>query len=183
MNKKITLIMMTTMLLQACGGGGDAPPAAAAAPASTAAVNVALPSNGASVSATYGAGSIDGFVNDGDSTTTTNYWAGNISGDSVTIDFGRIRSVESVTVYTNDLSFSSASPKKVIEVSLDGNTWLKTAQITGGDIACPTFTTSSSTGRIYCAFASAQSLRYFRVRVPSATPADQHIIEMEAMGR
>ena len=39
------------------------------------------------MSATYG-GATANFVNDGDTATTTNFWAGNVSGDTVTVDFG-----------------------------------------------------------------------------------------------
>src|SRR6218665_1120093 len=113
MNKGICLSVLCAVafLLTACGGGGgDSGDGASTTPTAATPVNVALPANGASLSATYGLGSIAGFVNDGDSTTTTNFWTGNITGDTVTIDFGKLRNVTSVTVYTNNTSFNSGSP-------------------------------------------------------------------------
>lgn len=170
-----------SLLLAACGGGGSPAVPSAAAPAEPATpVNVALTANGASVSATYGNGSTSNFVNDGDSTTTTNFWAGNVADDAVTVDFGQLRQVTEVTVYTNDTSFSSASPAKYIEVSADNSSWQKTAQVTGGNIGCSTF--SSGSGKIRCVFTTQQSLRYFRVRVTAAGPSAQHVVEMEALG-
>lgn len=170
-----------SILLTACGGGGDSGGSGSATtPATATPVNVALPVNGATVAATYGLGSTSAFVADGDNTTTTNFWAGNIIGDTVTIDFGRLRSVSSVTVYTSDTSFNSGSPAKYIEISADNTTWLKTAQVTGSDVGCSSY--SAGSGKISCTFPTAQSIRYFRVRVTSATPGTQHIVEMEAQG-
>ncbi|MGH8493141.1 MAG: discoidin domain-containing protein [Moraxellaceae bacterium] len=143
-------------------------------------MNVALPANGATLAATYGLGSIASFVNDGDSTTTTNFWAANIVGDTVTIDFGRLRNVTSVTVYTNDTSFNSVSPAKYIEISSDSTVWKKTAQLTGGDVGCSSY--SAGSGKISCTFSATQSVRYLRARVTSATPGGQHIVELEAQG-
>lgn len=167
--------------LTACGGAepssGDP---AGGTPAAATPVNVALPGNGATVAASYGLGTLSAFVNDGDNSTTTNFWAGNITGDTLTIDFGRLRNITSVTVYTNDTSFNSGAPAKYIEISADNVTWKKTAQITGADVSC--FIYTSGSGKISCTFAVAQSVRYFRVRITSASPAGQQIVEMEAQG-
>lgn len=171
------LVSPVCLLLAACGGGDSV----AGAPNVTTVSNIALSASGATVTADYGMVSTANFVNDGDSTTIANYWAGNVTGDAVTIDFGRMRSVEKVIVYTNDTSFNSSSPEKVIEISSDNITWKTTAQFTGGDVSCPGYSVGS--GKISCTFASPQSIQYFRVRITSATPSDQHIIEMEAIGR
>lgn len=177
---RLPALVALSLLLAACGGGGDeASSSSAGASAPPAAVNVALPANGASASATYG-GVTANFVNDGDSTTTTNFWTGNVADDAVTVDFGRLRQVTEISVYTNDTSFSSLNPAKYIELSADNSTWQTTAQITGGDIGCPTF--SAGSGRIRCVFASPRSVRYFRVRVSAVGPASQHVVEMEAQG-
>jgi len=177
---RITGLVSLLLLLAACGGGSsDAPAAAPVAPVVATSVNVSLAANGGSASATYG-GTMANFVNDGDNSTTTNFWAGNVTGDTVTVDFGSLRTVTEISVYTNDTSFNSGSPKKYIEISADNATWKKTAQIVGGDVACSTF--SAGSGKIRCVFSSPQSVRYFRVRVTSATPADQEIVEMEALG-
>src|SRR5690606_29155439 len=122
------------------GSGGESP--APTAPAVAVPVNAALTANGASVAATYG-GVTANFVNDGDSTTTTNFWTGNVADDAVTVDFGKLRQISEVTVYTNDTTFSSISPKKLIEVSADNLTWKTTAQMAGGDIGCPTLSMGS----------------------------------------
>ena len=86
--------LVSVFLLSACGYGSSgssvtvpAIPLAAATP-----VNVSLAANGGSVVATYG-GAMANFVNDGDNTTTTNFWSGNIADDAVTIDFGLSRTI------------------------------------------------------------------------------------------
>lgn len=174
-----------SLLLVACGGGGSPASPSAAAPAEPATpVNVALTANGASVSATYGNGSTANFVNDADSTTTTNFWTGNVADDAVTVDFGQLRLVSEVTVYTNDVTYSSSSPKKYIEVSVDGSTWKTTMQPTSvdstGNVGC--FTYEGGSGKLRCVFTAAKSLRYFRVRVTAVAPTTQNIVEMEALG-
>lgn len=180
---RVTGLFSLVLLLAACGGGGGsdapAPAAAAPAPAAVTPVNASLAANGGSVSASYG-GATANFVNDGDTATTTNFWAGNVSGDTVTVDFGATRTVTEVSVYTNDTSFDSGSPKKYIEISADNLSWKKTAQIIGGDVGCSTY--SSGSGRIRCVFSAPQSIRYFRVRVTAATPSSQEIVEMVALG-
>ncbi|MDQ8037492.1 MAG: hypothetical protein REI12_08725, partial [Pedobacter sp.] len=107
--KFMAALSVAAMSLTACGGGGDSGGGSSGggAPAATTPVNVALPANGATVAATYGLGTLSGFANDGDSVTTTNFWAGNITGDTLTVDFGRLRNITSVVVYTNDTSFNS----------------------------------------------------------------------------
>lgn len=174
-------LVSLSLLLSACGGGSSDTPAATASPPPTAAtpLKVSMAANGASVSATYG-GYTTNFVNDGDTITTTNFWAGNVTGDTVTVDFGSMRTVTEISVYTNDTSFNSGSPEKYIEISDDNAQWKKTAQVVGGDVDCSTF--SAGSGKIRCVFSSPQSIRYFRVRVTSATPATQEIVEMVALG-
>jgi hypothetical protein len=183
MNRQLRLLCLafTPLILAACGSDSSSSSTTTAPPAvAPATVNVALPANGASVSATYGSGSTDNFVNDGDSANTTNFWAANVTGDKATIDFGRLRNVSEITVYTNDTSYSSGTPTKDIEISADNATWKKTALPLGGDITCPTY--SAGSGKIRCVFATTQSIRYFHVVITSATPSTQHIIEMEAVG-
>lgn len=173
-------VAIITLALAACGGGGSSTStSSASAPSASSPINVALEANGASVSASYG-GPTANFVNDGDSATTTNFWAGNVTDDYVAIDFGRLRNVSEITVFTNDTSFSSSDPAKYIEVSADGSAWKTTAQAFGGDISCTTYVAGS--GKIRCVFPSAQSIRYFRVRVTAVSPAAEQIVEMEAMG-
>ncbi len=172
--RRLILFCAGTALLAGCGGEGQDYSVSTQ-------INVALPVNGATVTASYDPLVTAAFVNDGDSTTVANFWAGNIPGDTVTIDFGQLRSVKSVTVYTNDTTFNAVSPEKYIEVSANNTNWQKTVQPAGGDIACSSLLANAV--RMHCAFSAAQSIRYFRVRIDSATPADQRIIEMEALGR
>lgn len=178
-------VLCLSMTLAACGGGsssdsgtgGGAPAAGGGSPATP--VNVALPANGASVTATYG-GTTANFATDGDTTTTANFWAGNVADDAVTVDFGKLRTVSNVTLYTNDTSFSSGSPAKYVEVSTDKTTWKKTAQVVGGDISCLNYT--SGGGKISCGFATAQAFRYLRVRVTAVSPSAEHVVELQATG-
>jgi hypothetical protein len=80
--------------LTACGedSSGSSVTTPAIPPAAATPVNVSLAENGGSVVATYG-GAMANFVNDGDNTTTTNFWSGNIADDAVTIDFGLSRTI------------------------------------------------------------------------------------------
>jgi hypothetical protein len=182
MKYKLRLMgLASLLLLTACGedSSGSSVTVPAIPPAAATPVNVSLAANGSSVAATYG-GAMASFVNDGDNTTTTNFWSGNIADDAVTIDFGLSRTVTEISVYTSDTSFNSGSPTKYIEISADNSTWKKTAQIVGGDVSCSTF--SSGSGKIRCVFSTPQSIRYYRVRVVGAAPASQQIVEMEALG-
>lgn len=176
---RFSTLAVAAVALAACGGGGSSSTDTTSAPPPAAAINVALSANGAAVSATFG-GATANFVNDGDSTTTANFWAGNVADDAVTIDFGQLRSVSEVTVYTSNTSFNSSSPAKYIEISADGTAWKKTAQLTGADVGCIAF--SSGSGKIRCVFSAAQAVRYFRVRVTAVSPGAQQIVEMEAQG-
>lgn len=173
------VVSALALMMAACGSGGSESPAAVpAAPANP--INVALPASGAVVTATYASGTMANFVTDGDVTTTTNFWSGNVADDAVTVDFGRTRTVTEMSVWTNDTSFNSGSPTKYIEISSDNAIWKKTAQISGGDVACSTLTVGS--GKIRCVFTTAQSIRYARVRVVGTAPAAQQIVELQATG-
>ena len=185
MNKLATLSLPVILLLTACGGGGgggggvvgnggnggDSPQTDS---------NVALASAGASASATYDNGNA-GLVNDGDNS-TSNFWAGNITGDSVTIDFGSVKDITSITVYTNSTTFNSTNPDKRIEISEDGNTWSLTAQLTGGDLGCAS--ASMASGRIECTLADRTDARYIRFTTTATSNVGLiQVYEMEVQGR
>ncbi len=160
--KKILCSFITLLLLISCGGGGSDNQTND----NTQLVdkNVALTSNGGTATATYDNGSAR-FVNDED-TSTSNYWAGNITNDSVTVDLGSIFQVKKIIIYTNDTSFSSTNPSKVIEVSSDNSNWSTTGNLFGGDIPCPT--ASAGNGKIVCEYFSEQSFRYIRVTITAS---------------
>ncbi len=183
---KLGLSALLVTLLTACGGGGgggstpsNSTPGGGVTPPQND-VNVALASQGATATATYDNGNAD-LVNDGD-TTVANFWAGNISGDYVTVDFGSSKNVASITVYTNDTGFSSNNPNKVIEVSNNGTTWLTTADLTGGDLRCSSL--SMGNGRIACTFENRTDLRYVRFTVTAQNNVGLiHVYEIQAQGR
>lgn len=139
--------------------------------------NVALTSNGATMSATYNQESA-AYIGDGD-TTASNFWAGNIADDHITVDFGQVAKVADVTVYTNNTSFSSSNPAVQVELSVDGLSWKTTMVPSFGssDIACPTYTSGS--GKLSCTFASAESAQYLRI---TTNAASVFIYEVEATG-
>lgn len=140
--------------------------------------NVALSSNGASMTATYNQESAAN-VGDGDTGTST-FWAGNIAGDQVTVNFGRVAKVTDVTVYTNNTSYSSSNPAVQVELSLNGQSW-KTTMIPsfggGADIGCPTWNAGS--GKLSCTFSSEESAQFLRITTNSGSVS---IYEVEATG-
>lgn len=139
--------------------------------------NVALTSNGATMSATYNQESA-AYIGDGDTTSST-FWAGNIADDQVTVDFGQVAKVADVTVYTSDTSYSSSDPAVQVELSVDGQSWKTTMVPSFGssDIACPTYTSGS--GKLSCTFASVENARYLRITTNAASVS---IYEVEATG-
>lgn len=187
MNKLAVLSLPLILSLTACGGGGGGGGGVVGSGGgggggggSQPDSNVALSSAGASASATYDNGNA-GLVNDGD-TSTSNFWAGNITGDSVTIDFGSVKDISSITVHTNATSFSSNNPDKRIEISEDGNTWSLTAQPIGGDLRCAGLSIGSS--RIACTLAERTDARYIRfVTTASSNVGLIQVYEMEVQGR
>lgn len=181
---KKLLLTLACVSLVACGSESSSSSTEGAANSNTANnpvdINMAAKSNGASVTSTYDSSAAE-YVIDGD-TTTSLYWSGNITDDSLTVDMGKAVSASSITVYTNDTSFSTNNPFKTVDVSADGSTWLRTlAPFGNGDIACPTYVTGS--GRVYCNFESDQSFRYVKVTITAqSNPGLVQIHEVEVMG-
>lgn len=174
-------VIYLSMMLAACGGGsssssGGGSPSSGG---SSTSFNVALPANGATVAATYG-GTTANFVTDGDTTTTTNFWTGNVADDAVTVDFGKSRLITNVTLYTNDTAFNSANITKYVEVSTDKVTWKKTMQPVGADISCLNYKIGAAS--ISCDFSTAQFFRYIRVRVTAVSPSAEHVVELQVTG-
>lgn len=174
--KNFSILLLSSSLL-ACGGGSssseDEP---VVNPVSR---NVALSANGASVTSTYDEASALSVI-DGD-TTDSFFWSANITNDSFTIDFGSVVALDNVTIYTNDLSFSTSSPSKVVEVSESGTVWMTTSQIVGGDVPCVSSSTGS--GSMFCEFGAPENIRYLRLTITSEnSPELTQIYEIEAIG-
>lgn len=179
---KLGLSAFVITLLTACGGGGGGGTPSNSNPGGSTPQtdsNVALASQGATATATYDNGNAD-LVNDGD--TTSNFWAGNITGDSVTVDFGESKNVASLTIYTSSTSYSSNNPEKIIEVSNNGTTWLTTAVPLGGDVGCSSL--SMGSGRIACTFENRTNLRYVRFTVTAQNNVGLiQVHEIQAQGK
>jgi len=167
---KLISISLILGLLTACGGGGSGHSTSS----NSITGNLALPTNGAEVSATYDEDSA-AFTTDGDNTTSL-YWAGNIADDAVTVNFGSVAEVTEISIYTNDLSFDSTNPNKYIEISIDAETW-NTTGLTSVDVTCSEF--SIGDGKVFCKFKEMQEIQYVRVRVMNG---DINIYEIEVMG-
>lgn len=111
-----TTVLAMTALLSACGGGGggsssdsyDSPRA------STTFTNVALDSEGGSVSSSYSGN--ESFVIDGDAT-TVNFWQAGAAGDSITLYLNGVYDVKSITIRSANLT-STADFR--LELSADG---------------------------------------------------------------
>ena len=178
MKMKYVIVMALSLLLGACGGSGSPidplPPGDPLVER-----NVALASDGATVSTNYDEGSAE-YVIDGD-TSQSLYWSGNITDDFLKIDFGSVVELLDLTIFTNDLTFSTFNPSKVIEISVDGNSWFTTGSLVGGDIPCLNSTTGQN--RIFCEFDGVESARYLRVTITSEdSPGLIKIFEVQATG-
>ena len=89
----ICLMSLTIMVNVGCGSsGGDGDPILPT-PTPT---NVALASNGSSVTSTFTTGA-ETFTTDGD-TTTTSFWNAGVDGDSVTVQFDKTYTLSNVTI-------------------------------------------------------------------------------------
>lgn len=141
--------------------------------------NVALSSNGATIAATYDSDNAE-YVIDGD-TTEDFYWSGNINSDSFTIDFGEVVDLSDITIFTNDLTFSTSNPNKILEISEDGDAWKRTSEVSGGDVPC--LNSSTGDGKMYCEFMLIQRVRYIKVTITTNdSPELIKIFEIEATG-
>ncbi len=130
------------------------------------------------VSASFNEDDAD-LVNDG--VTSGLFWGGNIASDFVQIDFGELKSVSSVRVFTNATGFDSMNPDKWIELSEDGLNWMTTAQPADGDLACGTY--SSDADSIYCELATRFDAQYIRFRLSAVSPGTIRVYEMVVSGR
>jgi hypothetical protein len=142
-------------------------------------INVALASNASTVSTSYD--NQQSKVIDGD-TSTSEYWSGNVTNDSVTVNFGRIRYLKEIRIYTNEPIFNAITPNRLIELSSNGTDWFTTAQANGGDISC--LSLLPATNKITCTYASRQQARYLRFTTTkiNLNAGLVNVYEMEAIG-
>lgn len=137
-------------------------------------INVALVSSEASATADYDPASAPN-VNDGFTEPTSDFWSGIASGDSVTIDFGKIRYLKEIEIFTNN---NTNQTNKRIEISTDNSNWSSTVQSSGGDIICTSLVTNTSS--IKCSYSSRQQARY--LKFTTLTTSLLSVFEIQAIG-
>ena len=177
-NKLLYLGMMSLLFISGCGGSGSGSEDTTFINGQTD-INVALAINGSSASANYNDIQASKVI-DGN-TGISESWAGNISEDFVTIDFGKVRSLSRITIYTSDTTFNPNSPNKRIELSTDisnSSNWKTTAQESGGDINCNTLFRTTQT--IACSYSTRIDARY--IRFTSLTSDLLNVYEIQATG-
>lgn len=142
-------------------------------------INVALTSNGATTSATYDSPQASVTI-DGNASTSL-FWAGNITGDSITVDFGSSKALSQLDIYTNDANLNELNASKVVELSTDNATWNTTAETSGGAITCQQL--NSSGGHTLCNYNLRQSARYIRITIEALTAIGlENVHEIQATG-
>ncbi len=172
--KQLVCLGVASLLLAGCGGsesddvdflGGSND------------INVALAST-ASASASYDPNSASNVI-DGDTTSTTD-WAGIAEDDSVQVNFGKLRYLKEIKIFTND---SSPSNKR-IEISTDNVIWKTTGRSSGVDVPCTTYMTTNasvtSTASITCSYSSRQQAVY--VKFTTLTTDLLNVYEIQAIG-
>ncbi len=178
---KAYLILALSICLTACSDGGSSSKGEKTLDeGSVPDRNVAASENGASVTTTNNS---DGELNviDGD-TSTSLFWSGDVTDDALTVDFGLTVDLSGITLFISNTNVSTSAPKTTLEISEDGNTWLQTAVIGGGEVSCISW--SSGSGRISCGFKARQKVRYIKVTITATdSPELIKIYEIEAMGK
>lgn len=87
-------------------------------------INIALPSNGTTISASYDQVSAQNVV-DGDVTGAFT-WSGNLTADYLELDFGEVAYLDSIKIYADPIFFPNFSGVPwIVEVSEDGDQWLR----------------------------------------------------------
>jgi hypothetical protein len=168
-NQLIYFGLSSLLLLSGCGGSGSENTEFLGGNSD---INVALASNGSSISTNYD--NQQSKVIDGD-TSTSESWAGNAINDYVKIDFKKTRFLKEIKIFTND---NANQANKRIEISTDNSTWKTTAQSSGNDIDCTSF--STNTTNITCTYSSRQQARY--LRFTTLTTDLLNIYEIQAFG-
>ena len=164
-SRYIISLCASALLLSACGGTGDD------LIGSRYDINVALASSGSSVTANYDQDSADNVI-DGDNSTASD-WAGNASNDNLKIDFGQLRQISQIKIFSNGISNNMR-----IDLSSNNSTWFDTLQNAGVDIPCTTVTSNSTS--ITCDFAERKPVRY--LRFTALTNSLLNVYEIEVTG-
>jgi hypothetical protein len=167
--------LVAIISLNGCGGSGGGTPSGASGTKEVT-HNVVLSTNGALISSSYNDVSSK-YIADGDST-TSNFWAGNIPGDNLVIDFGQTAKLSDVSVYTSNTSYNTSNPAIKVELSTDKQTWKRTMNPYGAsDVSCSTW--AAGEGKLFCVFSAEESARYMRV---ITNDGSVRIHEVEATG-
>lgn len=177
--KKLLLVVSCTALT-ACGGSSSSTTSGDTSGGVTVEKNVALASNGATVTASYDQAGAANVI-DGDKTSAKS-WTGSAANDAVTVKFNKPYDVSSIVVYINHQSTISGDREKYIEISSDGSTWKETALAFGADVGCSSYSASASENKISCSYSKAQNIQYVRVRLAKAN-SKVNIYEIEATGK
>jgi hypothetical protein len=169
--------VVISLSLAACGGGSSS----SSTTTSTSNIpedpdnleNVALQSNGGTASASYDNGNAD-LVNDGDTNTAT-WWAGNATGDTVTVAFDQEYDIDEFTIYTNLPNNSDTE----LQISTDGSSFDSIAYFGDCDQSL-----SLGSGRIACNFVDQKPATHVRLEITDTdNPGMVQIHEIEAMGK
>lgn len=130
--RKFSLVFFLA-LMSACGGGesgGSSGEPEREKPFRASSVLLTSADNGATISATYdNEHALD--VVDGDISEAT-YWVGNITGDSLEIDFGKVVHLSDITIYASNV-FTGRNDIWVVELSDDQVNWTRTFVSGGGN--------------------------------------------------
>lgn len=158
------------------GCGGDSSSSSGAPPnndeTAEPVVNAAEQSNGGKATATYDSDNA-GLVNDGDTNTAT-FWAGNMNGDHVTVEFDREYQLGELTVFTNRTNNMDTE----IQLSTDGSDF-DTVNLAGD---CNVGLTMGR-GMITCWTSPEMPATHIRVVITDPTnPGTVKIHEIQALG-
>lgn len=168
------------LMVAGCDSGSSSSAAAAPAPAAPAVVpavpaNVALQANGGVATATYdNAGAVR--VNNGD-TTTSDFWAGNIQNDLITVAFDGSYDLTEIKIHTSAANNFDTK----LQISSDGVTFTDVSYY-GGAGDCESLVISNSSDTVTCGFFPERAASHVRVVILNATPVTVPIYEIEATG-
>jgi hypothetical protein len=132
--------------------------------------NIALSGTGATVTSSFSGN--ETFVIDGD-TAMTSYWEPGANGDTLTIDFSRVYSIESVNFHYANMANTTYF---LYELSVDGSSYTTVQNYSD----CSSFRLSAS---VYeCGLTDAVDARFLRLTILD-NAANIDIYEVEVMGR
>ncbi|GEM_PF-2788060 len=177
------LMVLPAIALVACSGssgGGDSSGSSSGGNTLPAPTNVAASTNGGVASATYD-GSHAFYVNDGDAT-TSNFWAGNIQNDSVTVAFDKTYNVSEVKLHTNATNNTDTK----IQISTNGTdfTDISYTPLPPPSPYCSSLILNSVNHTITCSISSVKPASHVRIVIVASTNIGlKQIYEVEATGQ